>query len=479
MKRSRFSRLKSHDELPVIGALIILLILTFFISKPQAPAAPQSPTYYANALFDASRIHKIEVNLPLESLADLRTYPTNKTKYSATVSIDGLELSHVSFATHGNASLYGLAEDETSDRYSYKLKFNKYIRGQTYLGLDELVLDNLNSDPSGMHNFLAYEIMRATDVEAPLTSYTELYINGQLQGLYLATEELDQSFLKRYNEPKNAALYKPEALANDNDRISARRQSLAQTGEPEPFLIISDAKNPDFDFEGVDLVYRGDDPSLYVGIFENEVTKNTPADRERLIEAIKSLSPGSELAPEDYWDVDALIRYFVAHNFVLNSDSYTGYTAHNYLIKTSRGHSTLLPWDYNLAFQTLWLDEDDSLPEGDPLEYDIDTPLLGPEPESRPLWQLIATNPDYLEQYHIAFRQLLNDYLLSGDCLETISETYSLIRPYVEADPTKFYTLDEFDAGVEYLHRFVYHRTKSIEDQLDDTPQLELRSRVY
>ena len=45
-------------------------------------------------------------------------------------------------------------------------------------------------------------------------------------------------------------------------------------------------------------------------------------DEARLIESLKKLSSYEDL--EDVLDMDAVLRYFVVHNFVVNGDSYTG-----------------------------------------------------------------------------------------------------------------------------------------------------------
>ena len=45
-------------------------------------------------------------------------------------------------------------------------------------------------------------------------------------------------------------------------------------------------------------------------------------DEARLIESLQKLSSYEDL--EDVLDIDAVLRYFVVHNFVCNGDSYTG-----------------------------------------------------------------------------------------------------------------------------------------------------------
>ena len=59
-------------------------------------------------------------------------------------------------------------------------------------------------------------------------------------------------------------------------------------------------------------------------------TDVSASDEERLIAAVKALNEGGDVS--DCVDVEAVIRYFVAHNFVCNFDSYTGSMVHNYYL---------------------------------------------------------------------------------------------------------------------------------------------------
>ena len=71
-------------------------------------------------------------------------------------------------------------------------------------------------------------------------------------------------------------------------------------------------------------------------------------DEARLIESLKKLSSYEDL--EDVLDMDAVLRYFVVHNFVVNGDSYTGSMIHNYYLYEQDGKLAMVPWDYNLDF---------------------------------------------------------------------------------------------------------------------------------
>ncbi len=105
---------------------------------PENPGQPQTvqdetAADYAQTLFDVQRVHEVRVTMAEADLEDLKENPLDKTKYTACVSIDGETVDSVSFATKGNSSLTQVAKSD-SNRYSFKIIFDKYISGQTYHG---------------------------------------------------------------------------------------------------------------------------------------------------------------------------------------------------------------------------------------------------------------------------------------------------------------------------------------------------------
>ena len=170
---------------------------------------------YADKLFDTSRVHTIDISVSDEDWADLKQNPTEKTKYHANVTIDGETLEDVSFATKGNTSLTSVAAMDDSDRYSFKVNFGKYKDDQTYYGLDKLNLNNIYADATYMKDYISYEMFQAAGVPAPLTSYVQLKVNGEDAGLYLAIEDVGESFVERLMDGEGE-LYKPETEMFDN-----------------------------------------------------------------------------------------------------------------------------------------------------------------------------------------------------------------------------------------------------------------------
>lgn len=211
------------------------------------------------------------------------------------------------------------------------------------------------------------------------------------------------------------------------------------------------------------LKYIDDDIDSYANIFDNAKTDVTEADKTRLISALKKLSEGEDL--ENTVDIDAVIRYFVVHNFVLNFDSYTGSMIHNYYLYEKDGQLQMIPWDYNLAFGGF----QSSGGATSLVNYPIDSPVSGGNAEDRPMIAWIFANEEYTELYHQYFAEFISEYFDSGYFAEMIDEVNTMISPYVEKDPTKFCTYEEFQTGISTLREFCLLRAESISGQLDGT----------
>ena len=200
----------------------------------------------------------------------------------------------------------------------------------------------------------------------------------------------------------------------------------------------------------VKLQYIDDDPSSYSNIFSSAKTDITEADQNRLIASLKQLSSYENI--EDVVDVETVLRYFVVHNYSVNSDSYTGSMIHNYYLYEEDGKLSMIPWDYNLAFGTFMGSNGSSS-----VNESIDEVL-----SDRPMQAWIFSDEEYTVRYYELYAQLLSEVDIQG----IIDDAYTLIAPYVAKDPTAFCTYEEFEAGVETLKEFCTLRSESVSLQL-------------
>jgi len=219
--------------------------------------------------------------------------------------------------------------------------------------------------------------------------------------------------------------------------------------------------------DDVKLKYIDDDPDSYSNIFDNAKTDVTDSDKSRLIASLKNLSAYTNI--EETVNMDEVLRYFVVHNFVCNDDSYTGTMVHNYYLNENDGILSMIPWDYNLAFGTFQGNNAVTV-----VNSDIDNPVSNGDNDDRPMVGWIFSDEAYTDQYHTLFNEFITEWFSDGKLETMIEETAAMIAPYVESDPTKFCTTEEFTESISTLRQFVSLRAEAVTRQLSgDTTQVE------
>ena len=479
---------KYIDRICLAAALFSLVLALLFMNSRALGIQPASQVMgYEEKLFDTSRVHTIEI--VMDGWDQFLETCENEEYAPCSVVIDNEGYKNVGIRAKGNTSLSTVSQ-MGSDRYSFKLEFDQYDSGKSYYGLDKLCLNNLIQDNTMMKDYLTYRLMASFGVNAPLCSYVWITVNGEDWGLYLAVEGVEDAFLQRSYGRDHGQLYKPDSMSFGGGRGNGRdfdmgdfmdrdgqsdgmgwpdRQETgpedfdpSASGGPPSAGSTPSEEVPRFQMSGmgssdVKLQYTGDDPDSYSNIFGSAKTDPSDADRTRLIQALKALGEGDA---DSALDMDQVLRYFVVHNFVVNGDSYTGSMVHNYYLYEEDGRLSMLPWDYNLAFGT-FQNSDASEAVNDP----IDSPLSVAGDGSRPMADWIFSSEAYTALYH----QYFEEFLSSVDLAVIIEEARALIAPYVERDPTKFCTYEEFETGVSTLEDFCRLRVQSVSGQLAGT----------
>jgi hypothetical protein len=213
---------------------------------------------------------------------------------------------------------------------------------------------------------------------------------------------------------------------------------------------------------GTDLIYTDDNISSYSSIFDSAIFKATDKDFRRVITALKNLNNGTEL--DEFINIEDTLRYFAAQTFIINFDSYYGNLKHNYYLYEKDGRLTMLPWDLNLSFAGY-----ESGDASSAINNPIDTPLSGVDMKDRPMLSKLLEVPEYKEMYHEYLKEIVTGYIDKGTFSAKIAGIDKLIKPYVEEDPTAFYTIEEYEAAVPVLEQFGRLRAQSIKGQLDGT----------
>mgnify|MGYP002580669198 CR=1 FL=1 len=409
------------------------LLAAYAVSRDRANRSGSGDDMaYETGLFNDSVVHTLDIVIDEDDWADLLENALSEEYYACDLVLDGDAVQNVAIRAKGNTSLNQVAS-YGNDRYSLKLEFDHYETGKTYQGLDKLALNNLIQDNTCMKDYLCYKMMAAMGVETPLCSFLSVTVNGEEQGLYLAVEGVEESFAQRSYGADSGQIYKPDFEAAGSQGSSS---------------------------DALKLQYTDDNISSYGDIFDTARFDLTSAQQDALIQALKTLASGEDL--ESAVNVDEVLRYFVGQVFVMNWDSYLGHTGHNYLLYEEEGKLSMLPWDYNLAFGGFMGSSDaEAL-----VNWSIDDPTSDGDTESRPMLAWTFESEEYTELYHAAFAEFIESVFTSGEFERLFDETVELISPYVERDPTKFCTYEEFELGAETLREFCLLRAESIGYQL-------------
>ncbi|MBN2716413.1 MAG: CotH kinase family protein [Deltaproteobacteria bacterium] len=200
-------------------------------------------------------------------------------------------------------------------RLSMKMKFDKYDDDARLYGLKRLNFHSMMSDTTKLRERLSYSLFNDFGVVAPRTAHAKIYINGELNGIYIAVENVDGRFT-HFNFPDggNGNLFK-ELWPGPNVNEDWALTQLETNDAPED--------NPDVsDF----LAFK-------------DAIDNTTTD-------------DFESAMADWLDLDNIVRYLAVDRAIRNWDGIMGFysseTSHNFYWYHDDGETDifhLIPWD--------------------------------------------------------------------------------------------------------------------------------------
>lgn len=400
---------------------------------------------YETKLFDTQSIISVNIIMDEDDWNDMLENAISEEYYQCDVEINGKMFYQVAIRPKGNTSLSSIANDPTTDRYSFKLEFDHYVEGQTCFGLDKLILNNNYADATNMKEALIYDMYQYLGADASLYNYAKISVNGTYWGVYLALEAVEDSFQLRNYGTQKGALYKPE--------------SMDMGGGKGDFSVGGN---------GANLNYSDDDLDNYSTIWDGEVTSTTESDHKRVVTALKNISEGTDL--ESYMDIDNLLRYMAVHVFSVNDDSLSGTMAHNYYLYESGGKLNLIPWDYNLCLGGMGSGNDAS----SVVNSAIDNAFSGTK-----FFDTLMENETYHNQYYEYLQQLVEEYINGGGFDAFYERVRSQIDELVESDPTAFYSYEDYQTAADMLYQVVKSRGESIQGQIDGTiPSTEEEQRT-
>ena len=312
----------------IISVGLVASSCSFATSEAAAEvSAPAATSTTGEGVLDASVVHEIAVTFDEDAYdAMIATYSATGDKewIEATATIDGVTLEHLGLRLKGNSSLRGLGTDSGAQGATvsaddpaglpWLIRFDKYVDGQNYDGLYDLVVRSNNTETS-LNEAVALDLLELVGLASQDAIAVSFSVNGSEPALRLVIEHPDDVWLEG-NFEDDGALYKAES-----------------TG---------------------DYSYRGDDPESYDEVFDQEAGKDNE-DLTPLIEFLDFINNSddatfnAELA--DHLDVESFATYLAMQDLIDNFDDINGPGNNSYLYYDSDTEAfTVVAWDHNLAF---------------------------------------------------------------------------------------------------------------------------------
>lgn len=511
---------------------IVTCFMCIFLLKPEVlgivPVTYVSE--YAEKLFDKNAVSTIDIQMDPEEWHNMLDNALQEEYVKCDVVINGETIYNVGIRPKGNTSLTQVANDPSTDRVSFKFEFDHYVKGQTYYGLDKLVVNNMYADATYMKEYLSYDLMDYMGIKTPLYAFTSITVNGEPWGLYLALEALEESFAIRNYGADYGKLYKPETMnmggggkmPNEGDRPEMPQgdkggqipMQNGVEGEGGKIPMPSEAEGESGQMpipggeggEASQMPTPGNEgsqmpgnkpPEMPSGEFPREDFKDKgqgiPMDRDsggsNLVytdDNLESYETVFESAVFKTSDEDkgrvvtALKKLSLGEELetYINVPEVLKYFAANTILVNLDSYLSNMQHNYYLyeeKGQLSMLPWDYNLSFGTfqggsstaVINFPIDTPVSGVSLEERPIIGKLLEVSEYKEAYHNDLESAIASYFESGLYEKRIDQLDALIGDYVREDATAFYSYDEYRASLPVLKAFGRLRAQSIRGQLE------------
>ncbi len=348
-----------------------------------------------------------DVFAEIEEYGLSRPFASIYTWFSATVTVDG--------ETHGDVGVRkkGFVGSQNSTKPSLKLRFDKYIDGQSLPGgMNRMTLNNSVQDPSMVNTCLSYRVFAAAGNPAPRCNFATVSVNGTDLGLYVHVEEFKAPFLSHHFGNADGNLY--EGTVSD-----------------------------------FTLEFRG--------TFEKKTNEDADdwSDIDAVVAALSDPSDAGLTALESIVDLDRFLSFWATEVLVGHWDGYAGDRNNYWFYRVPGGRFVFLPWGTDGTFHL----------SDDPNPFDN---ISDPPPSVLALTAIpnrLYNHPDWRAKYVDRLKQILDDVwdetglLAAVDAMATVVQQHALPAEARAAD-----------ADTERVRTFIGKRRDEILADLSPEP---------
>jgi len=417
-----FIRAQRLQRLALLPLLLVLCRLPIL-----AAAAAETPDL-TERFYDPALVQTIKLEIKSEELERLQRALPQRITVTGTFRWNDQTLQNVGVRYRGNSS----SNPNWPYKRSFLISFSEFEKGQRFLGLRHVALDNGVQFGSLFSERLITDVLRGVGVKASRCNYARVELNGKSMGVYVNVERIDKAFLEHHFESAKGVLFK------------------ADEGGP-----------------GSDLHFIGDDPAPYRHGFEIHAGDEDEAYPE-LLDFIRAINNPSDNEAElrRRLDVDAFVKTTAVMLLTGAFDQYTGWGPHNYYLYRDPADErwTYIPWDLDVGFAEHAFGQ---IPVLDGWNAAWPAPVPG-----RVLMERLVTEPNLLREYREQADTILETWLRPEIIIPKLRALYDQIRADLEKEsyPPQRATVPT-DTGYEdilaSMETFIRKRYAMARTQLD------------
>ena len=343
----------------------------------------------------------------IEEFGLSRPFADIYTWFSATVTIDG--------KTHTEVGVRkkGFLGSQSDTKPSLKLRYDKYVDGQSLGGvMERMTLNNSIQDASMVNTCLSYQVFAAAGLPSPRCNFATVTVNGKDLGLYIHLEEIKKPFLARHFDSADGNLY--EGTVSDFT--------------PE-----------------------------YRGTFEKKTNEDEEdwSDIDAVMAALQDPSDAGLEALGEIVDLDRFLSFWATEVLVGHWDGYAGDRNNYHFYREPEGKFVFIPWGADDTFHL----------KDDPNPFDN---ISNPPPSVLALTSIpnrLYNDPDWRTKYAARLKELLNSAWYEEGLLASVDEIAAIVQ--ANALPEK---LEDAAADTERVRKFILKRKGEILADLTPEP---------
>ena len=392
------------------------------VEDPDASRADPSDAY-----FDLGRVLDVSIEIDVEDWDTLRhqtrtledvfaeiekfglsqPFANIYTWFSATVTVDG--------ETHERVGVRkkGFVGSQSSTKPSLKLRFDKYVDGQSLGGIIErMTLNNSVQDPSFVNTCLSYQVFAAAGHPASRCSFATVTVNGKELGLYTHVEEIKAPMLGRYFDSTDGNLY-----------------------------------------EGT----VSDFTATFRGTFEKKTNEDADdwSDIDAVVAALEDPTDAGLEALGEIVDLDRYLTHWAAEVLIGHWDGYAGDRNNYWFYREPAGRFVFLPWGVDSTFHL----------SDDPNPFDN---ISDPPPSVLALTAIpnrLYNHPDWRDAYVERLKGVIDTVWDTDVLLASVDEMVAVVEQHALPDERR-----AAEADTERVRKFILKREEEILADLTPTP---------